>query len=198
MRSRFAGLGIAATVALVGAVGCGSAGDKLAETAAERAMRSATGGDVDFDLHGDGGMTIKGPDGEEMRFDVEDGSYSVKGADGETTFETGGSAQIPDDWPAELTLPSANVEAVTNQSSDGSRSSTVILTVDGSSVTDVVGTLKAQLEATGHDISGESSMSGEGFDMAGFVATDGAVEISVNAMFNDGDTTRLTISRQGG
>ena len=74
-------------VAMIGfalvATSCGAAAEKLSEEAAERALESASGGDVDLDISGDG-------DEFTVNVDSEDGTFSI-GSDVELPSEL----QIP-------------------------------------------------------------------------------------------------------
>ena len=63
--------------------GCGAAAEKVSEKAAEQAIESQTGGDVDIDTSGDGSVDIE----------TEDGSMSF------------GTGEVPADWPEDIPLP---------------------------------------------------------------------------------------------
>lgn len=71
---------VAAAAAVLSLTACGGGSDN----AIEQAIEDATGGSVDINTDGDGNVQI----------DTEDGSFS-----------SGGSAEVPDDFPSDVPLP---------------------------------------------------------------------------------------------
>jgi hypothetical protein len=61
--------------------GCGGLQDKVTESAIERAIESESGGNVNFDLNGDGGFSFESDEGS-IRFG-EDGSFTIVDENGQ-------------------------------------------------------------------------------------------------------------------
>lgn len=111
----------AAVVAVVTVAGC--SGEDIAERITEQAIERESGGDVDVDLDGgnirvqtedgsfemstddDGNISIRSEDGEgQMSIDSEDGRTVIESDEGTAVIEQ--SADIPDDFPSSVPLPS--------------------------------------------------------------------------------------------
>ena len=73
---------VSIAVSLLAAAGCGKAAEKVAEKATEEAIENQTGGQVDLDVDGEGGVSIE----------TEDGSISS-------------SAKVPEGWPDDVPVP---------------------------------------------------------------------------------------------
>lgn len=164
--------------------GCGEASDKAAETAAEKAIESQSGGDVDVDV-----------DNGEVKVETEDGTYESDG-DGNVRIETedgtftGGSG-LPDDWPEDIPMPDG-VEVVYGSSSP--EGATVTVTGSGS-----VDELMADFEDALSDWTAEDETTmetgGDTFRSARFV--DGEREVSVSVSNSGGEATAALVYTAG-
>lgn len=96
----------------LGVTACGSATEKLAETAIEQ----GTGGDVDLDISGDGGsFSVDTPEGK-VSFETDgDGqaSYTFEGDDASSSYEVTG--ELPDNWPDFVFVPEMELYGASQQ-----------------------------------------------------------------------------------
>jgi hypothetical protein len=113
---------MAATIVVMALAGCSS--EDVTESLIEQGIEAEGGGNVDLDLDG-GAVKIETEEGT-VEFEAsEDGSFTVTGpegsvlmesdgdgmtiTDGDQTFETGTSAELPEDFPADLPRPEGNL-----------------------------------------------------------------------------------------
>lgn len=123
--------------------GCGSVAEKAGEKAAEKAIESQGGGNVDIDTSGDGQVSIE----------TEEGSMSF------------GTGEVPAEWPDDVPLPDG-LEVSSGSTIDASDGRLVSITA--TSDQDPLELLEFYKEALSDwDISGETSTTSTSGDMAG-------------------------------
>jgi hypothetical protein len=148
MRHRFLAASVTVALALTGTA-CGAAAEKVAETAVER----STGAD-DVEITEDG--------------------VKVKTKDG--TFETGSSAEMPDDLPKAPMFADAKLQSSTKLSSDGD--TTWLLNGTVKDAKTAYRTIVKDLKADGWQINSETELSNP--DFSGIVsATKGDLELNL-------------------
>lgn len=132
---------------------CESAG----EAGLEKLIESESGGDVDLDLNGDGGISVQTEDGGMSvdengnlvvtdadgsvvtgNIDAETGDVSIQSEDG--SFSSGSTTELPDEWPSEIPEPDGlAITSATVIGSDTEQAFTVIGTVAGDGFVDSFG-----------------------------------------------------------
>lgn len=147
-------------IALAGGVtlvGCG----QMAESATEKLIEEAAGGDVNIDVEGDG-VTIEG----------EDGGFAV-----------GGDLSLPENWPAEIpTYGGGSLVMVSVDSASGG--ATAVWSTD-ESVDDAAASIRGAVEGAGYAIDSESQMEG----LRAFSATGNGYRLDVSVGGSDGATS---------
>jgi hypothetical protein len=110
--------------------GCQSAGERLTEAAAERALGAATGEDVDLDVR-EGRMSVE----------TDDGSFSV-----------GASTEVPDRIAAAIPVPGGFEPMQTFEQRDGDQHGVSVSgRIAGSDVQSILDELEAAMAADGWD-----------------------------------------------
>ena len=133
---------VSIAVSLLAAAGCGKAAEKVAEKATEEAIENQTGGQVDLDVDGEGGVSIA----------TEDGSISS-------------AAQVPEGWPDDVPVPD-DLQIMMGGSQDTPQG--LVLTVSGLSSTEPKALLEEFKAALADwEISGESSLEADSGNVAG-------------------------------
>ena len=140
--------GLAMLVCLLGAA-CNKMAEKASETAAEKAIEAASGGEVDVDYSGE---TMKVTDKEtgaemEMTAEGDGGTWTMTdpetGASTEVTAETG---TMPEGWPQSLPqYPGSTIEM--SQTVDGPDGQMLILSLKCAEATDKVTAFYAEKAA---------------------------------------------------
>jgi hypothetical protein len=121
--------------------GCGAVAEKAGEKAAEKAIESQGGGNVDIDTSGDGEISI----------DTDEGSVSF------------GSGEVPAEWPEDVPIPDG-LEVSTGSTIDASDGR--LVSVVGTTDLDPAELLELFTDALSDwDISGESSTTSTSGDM---------------------------------
>lgn len=165
---KLAGVSLAASLVLFG-VGCG--GSDAAEKLTEKAIEEGTGAqDVDIDA---------------------DGNVKVTDEDGNTT-EFGTSAELPEEWPSDLTPPdSVNILASNTTTTDGKQE--MFLTAESSdSVADLYEGMKAQLTDAGYEITSDTvSDTGDGGSYASVTAENDEFTANVSLASDGSGTTSV-------
>lgn len=133
---------VSIAVSLLAAAGCGKAAEKVAEKATEEAIENQTGGQVDLDVDGEGGVSIE----------TEDGSISS-------------SAKVPEGWPDDVPVPD-DLQIMMGGSQDTPQG--LVLTVSGLSSTEPKALLEEfKVALADWEISGESSLEADSGNVAG-------------------------------
>lgn len=117
-------------------LGCSQVSEKASEKLAEKALESASGGDVKVDL--------------------EDGQIKVESKDGSSSFKTGEDLSWPKSMPADVPqISGAKISNVSEAST--AEGQTFMVWFEGISDEDQVNKFKADLEAQGWSISGTTT-----------------------------------------
>lgn len=128
----------------------------------------------------------------EVAVDAEAGTVRVTDDDG-TVSEFDSTAELPEDWPAEIAPPEAvDLSAVTRQTIDGVTSLVAFGDATGT-VDEYLEALKLQFEVAGLTLVHESSASGSGSDIATIGGTGDAYEVTA-IITGDGTSDEVTIS----
>lgn len=147
-------------IALAGGVtlvGCG----QMAESATEKLIEEAAGGDVNVDVEGDG-VTVEGQDG---------------------GFAVGGDLSLPDNWPTEIpTYGRGSLVMVSVDSASGG--ATAVWSTE-ESVEDATASIRSAVEGAGYAIESESQMEG----LRAFSATGSGYRLDVSVGGSDGATS---------
>jgi hypothetical protein len=151
-----------ALLAVVGFAGC--SGEDVTESLVERSIEAGQGGDVDVDLDGgqvrietdegvvefeadgDGSFTLSGPEGSVVMEGNDDG-FTV--TDGDASFEASTSAELPDDFPADLPRPDGTLVSATRYAEADGVSYVLAYEQPDVDVIDVYEALKGRLAAAG-------------------------------------------------
>ena len=179
---------------------------KASETGLEKIIESQGGSDVDLDLNGDGGFSMKTEDGgmsidEDGNFvitdasgsvvtgnaDAETGEFSVETEDG--SFSSGTSDEIPDSWPSEVPRPDdLTIISVTSVTSPEGNTFQVAGTVDD--VETFIASYVAELEASGLRSEAPVDYNGEESWAAVF---EGGYGVILNVVAFDGSDTTVSV-----
>jgi hypothetical protein len=126
---------LAASLAVL--IGCGKANEKISEKMIEKAIEKNGGG--------------------KAKVDVDQGKVSIKTKDGETTYASGGAAEIPADFPKDvLVYKNAAVQlAITNPDAFVLN----LLSKDGADK--IAGDYSAEMKARGWQQEGMMNVSGQ-------------------------------------
>lgn len=145
------------TLGLVGFALTFTACESAGEAGLEKLIESESGGDVDLDLNGDGGISVQTEDGGMSvdengnlvvtdadgsvvtgNIDAETGDVSIQSEDG--SFSSGSTTELPDEWPSEIPEPDGlAITSATVIGSDTEQAFTVIGTVAGDGFVDSFG-----------------------------------------------------------
>lgn len=144
---KLAGASLATALLLLG-VGC--SGSDVAENLTEKAIEESTGNqDVDIDA---------------------DGNVKVTDEDGNTT-EFGTSAELPEEWPADLAPPESVTILASNTTTTDGKQEMFVTAESSDSVADLYEGLKAQLTEAGYEITSDTvSDTGDGGSYASLTA----------------------------
>lgn len=131
-------------------------GEKTAEKMAEDAIEKQTGEDADVN--------------------IEDGNAEVKTEDGKTEFSTGGSADIPDDFPEDIFI--CNDAKI--QSSAAAQGNFALEYISQNSADDLLDKYMSEMKANDWKVKGEENRTDE----------------RLRAFSKDGRSTGITISEE--
>jgi hypothetical protein len=162
-----AGAALAASLVLVGAVGCGS--DDAGEKAGEKLAEEITGGDVDIN--------------------TDDGSVKVTDKDGNTS-EYGSGAELPEDWPAELALPEGVTVLGSSTRTENGVETMFITGESETALDDLYEEVKGQLTDANFEIVNDSNMSSTSGGFASVEAN--SDEYTVNVTISENPTSNKT------
>lgn len=194
MKTRaLAGIGVAAALALTG--GCGKAAEKAAEKITERAIEEGAGG-ANVDIS-DGGMSFESEDGS-FSYQIDDeGNVVMKGEDGETSYTTGGAAEVPDGWPAFLNLPPDAEILASSTSTDGDQKTATVMAEFSGDTKETYEGFKAMLEGEGFEITSDSLTTSSDGSFAVVSAESGERMVSVSVSGNADGTGSISINVTG-
>lgn len=159
-------------IAIVGALAlattaCGSITERVTEGVLER----AAGGDVDIDLDGEDG-----------------GSITVETSEGTARFGAGGN--LPDSFPDDVPLPSADYQVAQSFEQSGSDGVAVQVSLGvNAAASDVADELEGEFAADGWENDSTSRTSGDGFTQITMAFTKGEMRVMLMIMSDDGDET---------
>jgi len=180
--------------------------ESASEAGLEKLIESESGGDVELDLNGDGGISVQTEDGG-MSVD-EDGNLVVTDADGSVvtgnidaetgdvsietedgSFSSGSTTELPDEWPSEIPEPDGlAITSATVIGSDTEQSFTVIGTVAGDGA-GFVESFGSALEDAGFNV--DSTFTSDG--TINNVYSNASWSVSV-AYFGDATENQATVS----
>lgn len=148
--------------------GCQSAGERLTEAAAERALDAVTGEDVDLDVHG-GGVSVE----------TDEGSFSA-----------GATTEVPDRIAAVVPVPAGFEPLQTFEHHDGDqRGVSVSGHLTGGDLSDVLDGLEAAMTADGWEVVNRTNLNDQILSL--HLEREGSA-VNVNAVA-DGDEAMLTL-----
>lgn len=138
-------------------VGCG----QMAESATEKLIEGAAGGDVNVDVEGDG-VTVEG----------ENGGFAV-----------GGDLSLPENWPADI--PAYGGGSLVMVSVDSASGGATAVWSTEESVDDAAASMRSAVEGAGYAIESDSQMEG----LRAFSATGNGYRLDVSVGGSDGATS---------
>lgn len=148
-----------------GLVSCSS--DSIRDSITEAVIENQSGEDVEVTHDGDGNMTIKGENGEEININVDEdgetGSLTIKGENGEeVSFSS--NTELPDDLPSNVYIIDGEVQAVMNMDNAEGKIISFTVKVDDN-VSDVMSDIKAGMDENDWKASANMMTGDEGMIM---------------------------------
>lgn len=165
-----------AAVLAVSSVGC----DMIGEELAERAVEGVTGTDVEVD---DDGVSVESDEGS---LSADDGGFSMDTEDG--TFESR-TGQVPEDFPASVPLPDAEVINGSRMDGEDGLAWMINFQYDAGEPAEVLQAQVDALESAGFTSDGESnfSMGDDSGGMAGVLLESDEYRVNVSVIGEAGD-----------
>jgi len=185
-------LTIAISIAAFLFTGCSCAAEKITEKIIEQAAASE-GEDIDVDIS-EGEIKIQGQDGEEMNISADEGGATIKTDEGETVISTGEGLDLPEDFPAEVPVPSdLNIITGSSFTQDGEKTFSIAGTYTGS-LEELSGWYKNEL--SGWEVEYEETFEAEDGSTYSITAVSSSNRVSVLIFESEGEVT-LTLQVEG-
>lgn len=192
---RSAILGIAVVTLAVVLTGCGKIAEKATEKATEKILESASGlEDVDIDTDS-GEITIKGSDGEEMKFSGDEETFTMSDGEG-NEYSAGGSETTAPDWfPSYVWLPDSYTVLASMRSTEGDTTTYSVTLALETSPEDAFEAFKDEMVGGDWEIDFEnqSTSSGSSQFMANLKNGDDGIMITASDSYTDEGTTTVSL-----